>query len=455
MRENRRSHILALPYPVQGHISPMLQFCRRLDSKGVKASLAITKHIINTLNPKSDGHVHLLTISDGFDDGGFSEAESIAAYLASLEATGSHALGDLIEQYAGTDNPITCIVYDSFFPWCLNVAKKYGILGASFFTQTCGVNYVYYLAHHGKLSMPVSSPLIDIPGLPPLDISDLPSFVGSPESYPDYVELVLKQNSNLHQTDFVLVNTVYELEDKVVDAMAKECPLLTIGPTVPSIYVDNRISYDREYGLSLYHHDPTTTNWLSTKPPRSVVYVSFGSMANLSNEQMEELAWGLKQSDCHFLWVVRASEEGKLPKGFANEVAAKGLIVRWSPQLEVLSSEVIGCFFTHCGWNSTLEALAMGVPMIGMPQWTDQPMHAKLVEAVWRVGVRVNVNKEGLVRREEIAGRIIEVMEGEKRKEFIDNAQMWKGLVKTAMSQDGSSDRNIDEFVSKISSSIK
>lgn len=215
IRENFGAHVVALPYPTQGHISPMLQFCRRLDSKGVKASLAITKHIFTTLKPKSDGHVHLVTVSDGYDDGGFVEAESIAAYLASLETNGSDTLGDLIEQHASTDNPITCIVYDSFFPWCLNVAKKYGLLGASFFTQSCGVNYVYYLAHHGKLSVPVFSPPVDITGLPPLDASDLPSFLDSPESYPDYLQLVLDQISNVDEADFVLVNTVYELEDKV------------------------------------------------------------------------------------------------------------------------------------------------------------------------------------------------------------------------------------------------
>ncbi|KNA14196.1 hypothetical protein SOVF_109460, partial [Spinacia oleracea] len=223
------------------------------------------------------------------------------------------------------------------------------------------------------------------------------------------------------------------IEAFIVDVMSKECPLLTIGPTIPSFYVDKRIPLDKDYGLSLYHLDPTpTTNWLSTKPQNSVVYVSFGSMACLPKAQIEELAWGLKQSDYHFLWVVRASEEDKLPKGFANEVAAKGLIVTWSPQLEVLASEAVGCFFTHCGWNSTLEALVMGVPMIGMPQWTDQPTVAKFVEDVWNVGVRVKVNEEGLVRREEVKRRIIEVME-QRNGKLVENSNRWKDLVNKAI----------------------
>uniref|UniRef100_A0A803KTS5 Glycosyltransferase n=2 Tax=Chenopodium quinoa TaxID=63459 RepID=A0A803KTS5_CHEQI len=431
----------------------MLQFCRRLVSKGVKASLAITNHISTTLNPEPDDHVSLVTISDGYDDGGFSRADSVAAYLANLEVAGSQSLGTLIEERVGTYDSINCVVYDAFLPWGLNVAKKYGLLGASFFTQACGVNYMYYLIYHGKFTMPVATPPVDIQRLPPLDVGDLPSFVGSPESYPAYLELVLNQYTNLGNAEFVLVNTVYELEDEVVDVMSKEYPLLTIGPTIPSFYVDKRIPHDKIYGLSLYPTDPTPiTNWLSTKSPKSVVYVSFGSMACLTKAQTEELAWGFKQSKYHFLWVVRASEEHKLPKGFADEVAAKGLIGRWCPQLEVLSSEAIGCFFTHCGWNSTLEALVMGVPLIGMPLWTDQPMVAKFVEDVWKVGIRVKVNKEGLVRREEIVERIIEVME-EKRVEFIENVKKWKHMMKKAISKGGSSDRNIDEFVSKITRS--
>ncbi|KAG5589098.1 hypothetical protein H5410_039612 [Solanum commersonii] len=48
----------------------------------------------------------------------------------------------------------------------------------------------------------------------------------------------------------------------------------------------------------------------------------------------------------------------------------------------------IGCFLTHCGWNSTLESISLGVPMVAIPQWTDQPTNAKLVKDVWEIGVR-------------------------------------------------------------------
>lgn len=139
----------------------------------------------------------------------------------------------------------------------------------------------------------------------------------------------------------------------------------TIGQSIPSAYLDKQIVYDREYGLSMLKPSrDACIEWLGQRAPRSVIYVSFGSMVELGAEQMEELVEGLRLSGYYFLWVVRPMEESKLPDGFLSE---KGLVVQWCPQLEVLADEVVGCFVTHCGWNSTLEALSLGVPMVGMP----------------------------------------------------------------------------------------
>ncbi|KAJ6973570.1 udp-glycosyltransferase 74e1 [Populus alba x Populus x berolinensis] len=133
-------------------------------------------------------------------------------------------------------------------------------------------------------------------------------------------------------------------------------------------------------------------NWLNDRPKGSVVPVSFGSLVDLKAEQMEELAWGLKTSDCYFLRVVRASEESKLSKDFAEESSAKGLVVRWCSQLEVLAHEAVGCFVTLCGWNSSLEALSLGVLMVAMPQRTDQSTNAKYITDVWNMGVKAAVD---------------------------------------------------------------
>ncbi|KAJ4906508.1 UDP-glycosyltransferase 74F2 [Raphanus sativus] len=114
-------------------------------------------------------------------------------------------------------------------------------------------------------------------------------------------------------------------------------------------------------------------------------------------------------------------------------------------------SEAIGCFLTHCGWNSTVEALTFGVPMVAMPQWTDQPMNAKYIQDVWKVGVSVKTdNESGIAKREEIELSIKEVMEGEKSKEVKEYAKKWSDLAVKSLSEGGSTDINIEKFVSKV-----
>jgi len=241
--------------------------------------------------------------------------------------------------------------------------------------------------------------------------------------------------------------------------MASAWRAKTVGPTVPASYLgDGRLPSDTKYGLHLF--ELTTAPcvaWLDARPPRSVVYASFGSLSDLDPSEMREVARGLLDAGRPFLWVVRASEAHKLPAGYEEEAArGGGLVVSWCPQLEVLAHRAVGCFLTHCGWNSTVEALVAGVPMVAVPQWTDQPMNARYVEAAWRVGVRVRpAAADGLVRRGELAGGIEEVMGGERSGEYRRNAAAWMEKARAASREGGSSDRNIAEFVAKYSSNSK
>lgn len=450
-----KPHILTLPYPSQGHINPLLHLSKRLASKGAKATLVttlfISKSFTSCTAPTLDSPVEFDAISDGFDDGGFTQADNIESYLFHLQVAGSKSLAELILRHKNSGHPIDCIIYDAFLPWALDVAKAFGLRCAAFFTQPCSVNYIYYLTYNGLLDAHGdSSSLVKIHGMPDMLVSDMPSFVAVAGSYPAYFELVLNQFCNVEKADAILVNTFHQLEPEVVDIISSIYPTLTIGPTIPSIYLDKRLPDDDDYGLHLF---PTSelsicTQWLITKPKGSVVYVSFGSMAVLSEYQMREIAFALRSLDCYFLWVVRECEKPKLPKNFATETSSKGLLVNWCPQLEVLASEKVGCFFTHCGWNSTVEALSLGVPIVGMPQWTDQPTNAKLVEDLWQVGIRVKVDEKGFVGREEIESCIKEVLE---RNDLKTNALRWRELAIEAVSEGGSSDRNIEEFMLKLS----
>lgn len=238
------------------------------------------------------------------------------------------------------------------------------------------------------------------------------------------------------------------IHEKLVKALSGQWPAVMIGPTVPSAYLDQQIKGDRVYGASFWK--PTNDEclrWLETKPSKSVVYISFGSMAEIPTEQVEEIAWGLKESGSHFMWVVKESENGKLPVNFLNSMNGAGLVVTWCNQLEVLSHRAVGCFITHCGWNSILEGLSLGVPMVGMPQRVDQPTNAKFLEDVWGAGVRATKDINGLVTRKELEKCIREIMVGERSEEIRRNACAWRESAKRAVSKGGSSDKNTDEFV--------
>ena len=222
----------------------------------------------------------------------------------------------------------------------------------------------------------------------------------------------------------------------------------TIGPNIPSMFLDKQYEDDQDYGVAQFKNEKCM-EWLDNKPKGSVVYISFGSLVPIGEEQIKELACGLRDSGSYFLWVVRASEQIKLPKDFEKK-SEKGLVVTWCPQLKVLAHEAVGCFVTHCGWNSTLETLCLGVPIVAMPQWSDQGTNAKLIVDVWKMGIRAPVDEKKIVRQEALKLCIRDIMKSERGKEIKSNIIQWKTLAAEAVSEGGSSHENIKKFVNNL-----
>ncbi|MFS7965214.1 putative UDP-glucuronosyl/UDP-glucosyltransferase [Helianthus anomalus] len=326
---NKSPHVLLFPFPAQGHINPLIQFGKRLVSKGVKTTLVTTIYLNSTLSHKnSTTSIEIQAISDGFDEGGYASADSPESYLKVFKEVGSKSLSDLVKKLQKEGNNIDAIIYDAFNSWALDVAMDFGIDGGSFFTQACSVNNIYYHVYKGLISLPLSVP-VSVPGLPQLECWETPSFVHNYGPYPGWTGIVFNQFANIDQARWVFSNSFYELEAKVIEWMRKMWKLKVIGPTLPSMYLDKRIEDDKDYGFNLIKaNNKECMNWLDDKPEKSVVYVSFGSMAQLGLEQMEEIACGLSDCKFNFLWVVRAEEEEKLPKEFANQkITGKGLVV--------------------------------------------------------------------------------------------------------------------------------
>ncbi|CAJ1947001.1 unnamed protein product [Sphenostylis stenocarpa] len=442
----RRAHCVVLAYPLQGHINPMLQFSKLLEHQGVRVTLVTTRFYYNNLK-RIPPSIALETISDGFDQGGPThDAEGHKAYIVRSREVGSASLAELLEKLGRSkDDHVGCVVYDAFFPWAQDVAKRFGIVGAVFLTQNMTVNSIYYHVHLGKLRVPLTEIEFSLPAMPKLQLQDMPSFLLTYVEHPYYLDFFVNQFSNIDKADWVLCNTFYELDKEVADWITKIWPKFrNIGPNIPSMFLDKHYKDDQDYGVEQFE-DEECLEWLEGKPKESVVYVSFGSLAELGGEQMEEVAYGLKECSRYFLWVVRASEETKLPKDFEKK-SEKGLVVTWCSQLRVLAHEAIGCFVTHCGWNSTLETLCLGVPTIAIPHWSDQTTNAKLMADVWKIGIRAPVDENKIVQRETLKHCIREVMENEEGKVLKNNVIRWKTLALRAVAEGGNSYKNIVQF---------
>ncbi|KAK9932752.1 hypothetical protein M0R45_019976 [Rubus argutus] len=457
-----QSHILVFTFPVQGHMNPMVQFAKRLASKGQRVTIVTTIYTsksVQKLNPTSLGsNLRMELISDGSKQVD-QDSETIEEFIERFRIATSKSLTKLMTKVRNSSDasqyPLKFLVYHSSMPWALDVARRQGIDGAPFFTTSCAVATIFHHVYAGTLKLPLEGSRAIMPSIPALALNDLPSFVSHVESYPAYLKLSMKQYSNLKEVNWIFCNSFDKLEEEVLNWMeSQDLPVKMIGPTIPSIFLDQKLEDDKDYALSLFKPSvETCMKWLDSKQPGSVVYASFGSLADLTIEKTEELARGLNNSSYDFLWVVRESEKEKLPKNFVEEISGKGLVVSWCPQLQVLAHKAVGCFLTHCGWNSTLEALSLGVPMVVLPHWADQPTNAKFVTDVWKVGVRVKVNKKsGVAKKEEIAMRIKEVMDKEKGMKFRKASLIWKELAKEAVDEGGSSDKNIEEFVATVRS---
>ncbi|KAK4754488.1 hypothetical protein SAY87_002592 [Trapa incisa] len=454
----KKAHVLVISYAIQGHINPLLQFSKRLASKGVKVTFIIPSTRTKFPPNAATSSIHIAYISDGYEEGEnlLSLDELLTRFRLVVQSTLAKFIRNQLES-PELQPPPTVLVYDSVMFWALDVALEQGLQGVPFFTQTCMVNAVYYLVHHAQIQIPATGPLDLIPELPALETSELPTLATEDGgAYPLLVSMSTNQFLKLEKAKWILINTFSELEAHVLKWMMSkmQSPILPVGPTIPSIYLDQRLENDKEYGLQLFVPEmDACMKWLDSREVDSVIYVSFGSLASLGEEQMEEIAWGLKSSNIPFLWVVRESEKKKLPAKFLDEIAQSdiGLVVGWCSQLEVLVHKAVGCFMTHCGWNSTLEALCLGVPLIAIAQWTDQTTNAKFIEDVWKVGIRVPVDgKKRMPNRNDIMTSIRELMEGERGKDIRKNSARWREMAKQAVSEGGSSDRNIDHFVAQL-----
>ncbi|KAL2343501.1 hypothetical protein Fmac_004786 [Flemingia macrophylla] len=461
-------HILIVTYPAQSHINPALQLAKKLITMDAHVTLLLTLHLYRRITNKiTIPGLTLLPFSDGHD-AGFNALhcsdEDHKLYLEDLKRCTSDFLSNLI---LSTPYPFSCVVYTLLLPCVDHVARRFNLPTTLLWIEPATVLDIFYYYFHDHADyinqQTKNGSSVTLPGLSfSLSSRDMPSFllrwksgVFSNLALPMFEEHILQLDME-STNPTVLVNTFEALEVEALRAVDR-VNMIPIGPLIPSAFLDGRDPHDTSFGGDIFQVSCDYVEWLNTKQENSVVYVSFGSYWELSKRQMEEISIALLDCGYPFLWVIRkkvvdGKEEEEDDISFREELEKKGKIVTWCSQVEVLSHASVGCFVTHCGWNSTMEGLVCGVPMVAFPQWTDQMTNAKMIEDVWKVGVRVDhdVNEDdGVVEGKEIKACLDVVMGSgdHKANEFRRNADKWKSLARDAAKDGGSSENNLRAFL--------
>lgn len=246
----------------------------------------------------------------------------------------------------------------------------------------------------------------------------------------------------------LICNTFEALEESELSRLHEyfRSPIFSIGP------FHKYLPSSSSSSSSLLAPDQRSITWLDTQADKSVIFVSFGSVVEIDETELLEMAFGLANSEQPFLWVVRPGlvrgSEGleSLPKEFLEKLSGRGHIVNWAPQQEVLAHPATGGFWSHCGWNSTLESICEGVPMICLPSFGDQRVNARYVSEVWRVGFLLeNGWESGSVER-----AIRRLMVEEEGQEMRRRAMQLKEMANLCLKPGGSSHRSLESLVALL-----
>ncbi|KVG50686.1 crocetin glucosyltransferase, chloroplastic-like [Cynara cardunculus var. scolymus] len=447
--------ILIVAYPAQGLLNPSLRFAKRLLNMGVDVTYSTSLSAIRCIDEKTTPHgLTFSPFSDGHDSGQQPDT-TLQQFVSDFATNGASAVAEILSFATAAGQPFDHLVYTTVAPWAALVADAHGIQSTVLWCQSAtamDIYYYYFDGYQGLISSNNNNPIfpINFPGLPPLIIADLPSFfLPSNANENHFVISLLKDHVDaLKLSPTILVNSFNELEPESIRAIEK-LVFLPIGPLVPSEFLDGKESLNNSSGEDFIKipAEDDYIQWLNTKPKSSVVYVSFGTLATLSMDQIEEVASGQLECRRPFLWVIRDSLSAeRLSK--IDLLKKQGMIVNWCSQAKVLCDEAIGCFLTHGGWNSTVEAVVGGVPMVVFPQWADQAKNGKMIEDVWRTGVRVRKREgDGMGEGREIERCLKMVMGDEKMKR---NAEKWRNLAREALNNGGSSTINLQAFLDDL-----
>ncbi|CAL5427226.1 unnamed protein product [Camellia sinensis] len=445
-------HVVAMPYPGRGHINPMMNLCKLLASRSghILVSFVVTEEWLGFIgsDTKPD-NIRFRTIPNVLP----SELVRAADMVGFVEAAMTKMEEPFERLLDRLETPASIIVADSFLNWAVEVGNRRNIPVASLWPMPASVFSILYhfdlLVQNGHFPVELSErgeERVDyIPGLSPIRLADLPTIFHMKGHQLLYK--AVNQISNVTKAQYLLFSSIFELEAQVIDALKPKFPfpIYSFGPLIPYFNLEHPIPHTI---ASQTDHD--YLKWLDSQPQNSVLYVSLGSFLSISSAQMDEIVAGLRDSGVRCLWVTR-DKASRLKEACGSS----GMVVPWCDQLKVLCHSSVGGFWTHCGWNSTIEGVFAGVPFLTLPLLMDQTPISKFIVEDWKIGWKVKKDGEmdKLVTREEITELVQTFMNSEnpERKEMMKRAREIREICRQAIEKGGSSESNLDAFVNDIS----
>ncbi|XP_071719833.1 UDP-glycosyltransferase 76H1-like [Rutidosis leptorrhynchoides] len=428
--------------PLQGHMTPMLQLATYLHSKGFSITIAHSQFRRPDPNNHPDFIFHPLP--DNLPSNGLS-----AGFMPFMQALNDNCKPHLIEyliKIMKEDKESTVmIIHDNLMFFAGSVAKELGLSfmmlrssSAAFFPAAMIIPKL-----HQEGRFPVEDSLLQeiVPELDPFRFKDLP-FIKRPIE--QTLETLILITPKTPPSAFIW-NTIEFLEQSVLTQIRDnyKVPIFAVGPLHKIIPTPS---------TSLLEADTSCISWLDKQEPKSVIYVSLGSLLNTDEKVSTEMAWGLANSNQPFIWVIRPGSVNGfkwfefLPESLVTDMKKRGLIVKWAPQKEILAHNSVGGFWSHCGWNSTLESVSEGVPMLCQPWDVDQLLNARYLSYVWKIGVEI------VVERREIEGAIRRVLVDNEGDEMRQRAIKIQEKVKGAISNGGCTHSSLNDLVDFIMS---
>ncbi|XP_008437917.2 hydroquinone glucosyltransferase-like [Cucumis melo] len=462
--ESPTPHVVMMPSPGMGHLIPLVEFAKRL----VLLHRFTVTFVIPSGGPPSKAQISVLSSLPSAIDHVFLPPPSLndlppqtkAETIIVLSVTRS--LPSLRDQFKSmvTQRNLVAFVVDQFGTIAFDLVREFNV--PPYVYLPCSATTLSLILHMSDLDKSVVGDYTDLtepirlPACSPIPAKALPDpFLDRKD---DSYKYFLESMSRFGLAEGIFVNSFPELEPNPINALKSEESYPPIHPVGPIVKIDSSGS---EEGIECL-------NWLDEQPHGSVLFVSFGSGGTLSSIQNNELAMGLEMSGQKFIWVVRSPHDKEanasffsvhsendplqfLPEGFVERNRGRGLVLpSWAPQAQILSHGSTGGFLSHCGWNSTLESLVNGVPLIAWPLYAEQKLNSVILTEEIKVALKLKMNEEsGIIEKEEIAKVVKSLFESEEGQKVREKMEELRAAGERAVGEGGSSSRTLLEVVQK------